>query len=55
MKKIILTIAFLIVLPIAINGQVIFEGNFESGNINTVTTTDSISYTVTTKQDIGGR
>lgn len=35
--------------------QVKFDANFESGNINTVTTTDSINYTVTTKSDIGGR
>lgn len=38
-----------------LSGQVIFDANFESGNINTITTTDSITYTVTTKQDIGGR
>ncbi len=35
--------------------QITFDADFESGNINTVTTTDSINYTVTTKQDIGGR
>lgn len=35
--------------------QVAFDANFESGNINTVSTTDSINYTVTTKTDIGGR
>ncbi len=38
-----------------INAQVRFDANFESGNLNTVSTTDSITYTVTTKQDIGGR
>jgi len=35
--------------------QISFDANFESGNINTVTTTDSINYTVTTISDIGGR
>jgi hypothetical protein len=35
--------------------QVRFDANFESGNINTVSTTDSINYNVTTKTDIGGR
>lgn len=35
--------------------QIAFDANFESGNINTVSTTDSINYTVTTKTDIGGR
>ena len=35
--------------------QVNFFGDFESGNINTVSTNDSVNYTVTTKSDIGGR
>ncbi|MBL1214394.1 MAG: T9SS type A sorting domain-containing protein [Ignavibacteriae bacterium] len=35
--------------------QVTFFADFESGNINTVSTTDSINYTVTTKSDVGGR
>ena len=35
--------------------QVAFDANFESGNINTVSTTDSTNYTVTTTTDIGGR
>ncbi len=35
--------------------QISFDANFESGNINTVSTTDSINYTVTTISDIGGR
>ena len=35
--------------------QVKFDANFESGNIKTVTTTDSINYDVTTVSDIGGR
>jgi hypothetical protein len=35
--------------------QTTFDANFESGNINTISTTDSINYTVTTKSDIGGR
>ncbi|GMU86996.1 MAG: hypothetical protein AMXMBFR48_22370 [Ignavibacteriales bacterium] len=35
--------------------QIRFDAGFESGNINTVSTTDSVNWTVTTKQDIGGR
>ncbi len=35
--------------------QIRFDANFESGNLNTVSTTDSVNWTVTTKQDIGGR
>lgn len=46
---------FLIILSAQLSGQVRFDANFESGNLNTVTTTDSITYTVTTRQDIGGR
>ncbi len=39
----------------SIYAQVSFNGLFESGNIAKVTQDDSVSYTVTTKQDIGGR
>lgn len=50
---------FLLALLVSISSisfsQVSFDANFESGNINTVTTTDSINYTVTTISDIGGR
>jgi hypothetical protein len=55
--KILPFIMFFIILFISsnLNAQVIFEADFESGNMNTVTTTDSILYTVTTKTDIGGR
>lgn len=35
--------------------QVEFTGSFESGNLSTVTTSDSVTYNVTTKEDIGGR
>ncbi len=35
--------------------QVKFDANFESGNLATVTTTDSIYYELTTVKDIGGR
>jgi hypothetical protein len=38
-----------------ITAQVKFSGNFESGNISSVTTTDSVTYYVTTIEDIGGR
>ena len=46
---------FIIVMQTTAHSQVSFDANFESGNIYTVATTDSISYTVTTKSDIGGR
>ncbi len=35
--------------------QIKFDANFESGNLNTVATTDSVNYEVTTVTDIGGR
>ncbi len=38
-----------------INAQIKFDANFESGNLNAVSTTDSVTFNVTTKQDIGGR
>lgn len=44
-----------VILSTAAFSQTTFDANFESGNINTVTTTDSVNYTVTTKSDIGGR
>lgn len=48
---------FLILIAFQANifSQTTFDANFESGNINTVTTTDSLNYTVTTVSDIGGR
>jgi len=52
MKKLILS--FLIASQI-IFAQVKFDADFESGNLNSVTTTDSINYVVTTVSDIGGR
>lgn len=45
----------LVVLSISIYPQVKFSGNFESGNLNTVSTSDSVTYTVTSKEDIVGR
>lgn len=51
----ILFLILLIILQTLSFSQTTFDANFESGNINTVTTTDSINYTVTTKSDIGGR
>jgi hypothetical protein len=52
MKKIVLV--FFIISSISFS-QVKFDADFESGNLNTATTLDSINYTVTTKTDIGGR
>jgi hypothetical protein len=46
---------FLILVYATTYSQISFDANFESGNINTVTTADSINYSVTTKSDIGGR
>ena len=44
-----------IVIPFLLFGQTKFDKNFESGNLSSVTTTDSVNYTVTTQSDIGGR
>ncbi|MBZ0201140.1 MAG: T9SS type A sorting domain-containing protein [Ignavibacteriaceae bacterium] len=52
MKNIIL---ILLTITTVSFSQVRFDANFDSGNINTVNTTDSINYTVTTHEDIGGR
>lgn len=35
--------------------QIKFDANFDSGNLASVTTTDSVSYTVKAVEDIGGR
>jgi hypothetical protein len=48
-------ILILCLFSIVTYSQVKFDANFESGNINTVSTTDSVTFNVTTKQDIGGR
>ncbi|MFH0734310.1 MAG: M14-type cytosolic carboxypeptidase [bacterium] len=53
MKKNFMILCFMIFS--VINAQVKFDADFESGNLKTVTTTDSVTYTVTTNQDIGGR
>lgn len=47
----------IILLFVSINtlSQVRFFADFESGNLSSANTTDSITYTVTTKTDIGGR
>jgi len=55
MKKIYLLFLLILLIPKGLTGQVQFDANFESGNINTVTTTDSVTFNVTTKEDIGGR
>jgi hypothetical protein len=51
----ILILLLFVILQSLSFAQIKFDANFESGNINSVTTTDSINYTVTTKTDIGGR
>ncbi|PKL89317.1 MAG: hypothetical protein CVV23_05615 [Ignavibacteriae bacterium HGW-Ignavibacteriae-2] len=42
-------------INILIFSQIKFSDNFESGNIESITTTDSVKYYVTTKSDVGGR
>ncbi|MCU7491327.1 MAG: T9SS type A sorting domain-containing protein [Ignavibacteria bacterium] len=53
----IFTFILLLALQAAISAQIKFDANFESGNINSVATMDSVNYTVTTNStdDIGGR
>lgn len=48
-------IILLLIITTRHYSQIIFDANFESGNIKTVTTTDSVNYFVTTREDIGGR
>lgn len=38
-----------------VSAQIKFDSNFESGNLKSVTTTDSVNYSVTSNEDIGGR
>ncbi|MCU7495772.1 MAG: T9SS type A sorting domain-containing protein [Ignavibacteria bacterium] len=48
-------ILLLFALQSVISAQIKFDANFESGNLATVSTTDSVNYMVTTNEDIGGR
>ncbi len=52
MKKILLFCIFISNLNFS---QVKFSANFESGNLLSVSTTDSINYVVKSREDIGGR
>jgi hypothetical protein len=54
MKKLYIIIVY---LTFSISGiaQVVFESNFDSGNIQSVSTTDSINFTVRVNSDIVGR
>ena len=52
MKKYLISLLIISQISVA---QVKFDADFQSGNINTVSTTDSINYEVTTVPDIGGR
>ena len=45
----------LFALIVTLNSQIKFDADFESGNIKSVSTTDSVNYSVTTISDIGGR
>ena len=49
------TITLLIFLSCSLLSQVHFDANFESGNLKSATTADSVNYVVTTYEDIGGR
>ncbi len=53
MKKYLVVLCF--IMFSAINAQVKFDANFESGNLKSVATTDSVTYFVKTNEDIGGR
>lgn len=53
--KIIYFIFIYFISLISIFPQVIFESNFDSGNLQSVTTTDSINFTVRVNSDIVGR
>jgi len=53
LKKIILL--FLLGYSQLLYSQITFDSDFESGNLNSVTTSDSVTYYVTTNEDIGGR
>jgi len=52
MKKV---LTIFLILAVNLFPQIAFDMEIESGNINEVTTTDSVNYTVTTLSDIGGR
>lgn len=54
MKKLLLIIWILFIVSRG-RSQVVFESNFDSGNLQSVTTTDSINFTVRVNSDIVGR
>ncbi|MCK9211593.1 MAG: M14-type cytosolic carboxypeptidase [Ignavibacteriaceae bacterium] len=49
------TFALFIILSCSLFSQIRFDANFESGNMKSVTTADSVNYVVTAYEDIGGR
>lgn len=49
------TVLIVFCFQLLLTAQIKFDADFESGNLNNVTTTDSVNYSVTTKTDIGGR
>lgn len=52
MKKLLLILIF---ISTNIFSQITFDADFESGNLKSVSTTDSVTYYVETHSDIGGR
>ncbi len=49
------TFLILLLLSFSVKSQIKFDADFESGNIHSVETSDSINYTVRSIEDIGGR
>lgn len=52
MKKLLLILVF---ISTNIFSQITFDADFESGNLKSVSTTDSVTYYIETHSDIGGR
>jgi len=52
MKK---SLVILLLSVVIIHGQIKFDANFESGNLASVSTTDSITFYANSVEDIGGR
>ncbi len=53
--KVIFTFLLAFLYSLQLKSQVIFEANFDSGNLESVTTVDSVNFIVRTRADIVGR
>ncbi|MEE9431543.1 MAG: M14-type cytosolic carboxypeptidase [Melioribacteraceae bacterium] len=49
------TLLFLLLLTTLLTAQITLDADFESGNLLSIDQIDSVSFNVTTKEDIGGR